>query len=357
MNSHLRLILVVLFFAFLIGGARAESAAIGGLYEVCIGTNDALMQIRYWERFGFTVGQSGELNADEALRLYGVKSRLRSIRLNHQDADHGLIRLMIWEQPVNEGLQLSPMKVLGNRWASMMTADLYNVLNHAEAAQSAGLPIYFVAPQRNVIPSPLAKPVPFIDPIFTIRDFVLIQPFARQVMFQRFGYTRPLYGRINEASFFRASQVTHVGLVTSSAQSSLKFYDEVLGLLRTEDNRESDYRNVVARNLFDLQPGERYFITSFDDPRSSTEFEKMRSGRLIVFRFPPELNLTDKRIYSRPGSLGVSLYTCRVKNLAEYHARIRAGAATNLTEIITNEFGERSLSFTAPDGYFWTLME
>jgi catechol 2,3-dioxygenase-like lactoylglutathione lyase family enzyme len=337
-------------------GQAQTPPAISGLYEVCIGTRDELAHIRYWQRFGYRVGEMGELSAADARRLYGVNSRLRSIRLHHQDADHGLVRLMVWETPVNDGLALSRMRVLGNRWAAMMTNDLYNVFNHVEAMSLRGSPIYFTEPLMNVMPLGGKNDLPFVDPIHAIREFAFALPETRHVIYQRFNYTRPLYGRVNESSFFRASQVTHAGLVTDCAQEQLAFYDEVLGLLRTEDNQRSDHTNQTARRLFELQPGESYSITSFDDPRSSREFAKMRSGRLIVFRFPTAVKVEEKRPLSRPGSIGLSLYTLRVRDIASYHARLKGGAAAKLTEIVRNEFGERSVSFVAPDGYFWTLV-
>lgn len=71
---------------------------------------------------------------------------MRSIRLYHQDADRGLIRLMIWEKPTNDALPMSSMKVKGNRWATTLTADLLNILNHAEDAESANLSVKYTSP-------------------------------------------------------------------------------------------------------------------------------------------------------------------------------------------------------------------
>jgi catechol 2,3-dioxygenase-like lactoylglutathione lyase family enzyme len=264
---------------------------------------------------------------------------------------------MVWEKPTGKGLGLSRMRALGNRWAAIMTADLSGVLNHVEAARRAGHPIYFTPPLMSLIPLNAGPATPFVDPLYAIREFAFALPEARHVIFQRFNYTRPLYGKLDENSFFRASQVTHVGLVTDCPQQSLAFYDNTLGLLRTEDNARSDHTNEAARVLFELKPGESYFITSFDDPRSSKEFAQTRSGRLIIFRFPPEVPLEDRRADSRPGVLGLSLYTLRARDLATYHTRLKQSAASGVTPILRNEFGERSFSFIAPEGYWWTLVE
>ncbi len=82
-----------------------------------------------------------------------------------------------------------------------------------------------------------------------------------------------------------------------------------------------------------------------------------RSGRLYIVRFPEEINLESRFEAAQPGSLGMSLYTYRVKGIQEYCDRIQASNIQKVTDIISNEFGEMSFSFTAPDGYFWTLLE
>ncbi len=86
---------------------NSEQHTIQGIYEVCIGVAEPISAIQYWQQFGYRIGNTGELNAAEAYKLYGVNSALRSIRLYHQNSDHGLIRLMIWQNPINPGLGIS----------------------------------------------------------------------------------------------------------------------------------------------------------------------------------------------------------------------------------------------------------
>ena len=83
------------------GNLAARPACVGGLYEICVGVPDLAASIAYYERFGCHAGRFGTLDASAARALYGVDSALRSVRLQHQDADHGLVRLMHWERPVN----------------------------------------------------------------------------------------------------------------------------------------------------------------------------------------------------------------------------------------------------------------
>jgi catechol 2,3-dioxygenase-like lactoylglutathione lyase family enzyme len=341
-------------------GDATRATSIEGIYEVCIGVREPISAIQYWEQFGYRIGQLGELSEAAAKQLYGVNSALRSIRLYHQEADHGLIRLMVWQTPTLEGLGMGSMKVKGNRWATTLTADMLNILNQVEEAAKAGLSIKYTNPHWEIIYNKERKSRPFIDPAIGVREMMVLQPLTRQVLFQRFGYTLPDYGQINENAAFKTSQFTHMGIVIQDdSKETLKFYEEVLGLLRVRDDVETSYESSLAgREIFDLEPGEKFFVTAFDDPRSSkTNISAARSGRLYIIRFPDALRLESHFARSQPGCLGMCLYTYRVDGLEVYGKSLKASQAQDITEIVGNEFGEKSLSFSAPDGYFWTLLE
>ncbi len=338
---------------------QSQSTSIEGIYEVCIGVQEPIAAIQYWEQFGYRIDRVGELSSSAAKQLYGMNSSLRSIRLAHQHADHGLIRLMVWQNPTNEGLGMGSMKVKGNRWATTLTADGLNILNHVEEAAKAGLPIKHTNPHWEIIYNKERKSRPFIDPAIGVREMLVLQPLTRQVLFQRFGYTLPDYGQINENAAFKTSQFTHMGtVIQDDSKETLKFYEEVLGLLRVRDDVETSYESSLAgREIFDLEPGEKFFVTAFDDPRSSkNDFLTARSGRLYVIRFPNSLPLDSQFEQAKPGCLGMCLYTYRVRGLEVYCEHIKETQAQNITAIVSNEFGEQSFSFTAPDGYFWTFL-
>jgi catechol 2,3-dioxygenase-like lactoylglutathione lyase family enzyme len=340
-------------------GEATQATSIEGIYEVCIGVSEPIAAIQYWQRFGYRIDRMGELPAAAAQQLYGVNSALRSIRLAHQNADHGLIRLMVWQHPTNEGLGLKSMKVKGNRWATTLTADALSILNQVEEAARAGLSIKYTNPHWEIIYNKDRKSRPFIDPAIGVREMMVLQPLTRQVLFQRFGYTLPHYGQIDENAAFKTSQFTHMGIVIQDdSKETLKFYEEVLGLLRVRDDVETSYESSLAgREIFNLQPGGKFFVTAFDDPRShQTDFLAARSGRLYIIRFPDSLKLESQFEQAQPGCLGMCLYTYRVRGLEKYRDRIKASQAQKLTDIVSNEFGEQSLSFVAPDGYVWTLI-
>jgi catechol 2,3-dioxygenase-like lactoylglutathione lyase family enzyme len=339
---------------------QKQSPAIEGIYEVCIGVSEPIAAIRYWEQFGYRIDRIGELSVEVAMQLYGVNSGLRSIRLAHRNADHGLIRLMVWQNPTHEGLGMGSMKVRGNRWATTLTADMLNILNQVEEAAKAGLSIKYTPPHWEIIYNKERKSRPFIDPAIGVREMMVLQPLTRQVLFQRFGYTLPDYGQIDETSAFKTSQFTHMGLVIQDdSKETLKFYEDVLGLLCVRDDVETSYESSLAgREIFDLEPGEKFFVTAFDDPRShKTNLSAARSGRLYIIRFPDSLKLESQFGQAQPGCLGMCLYTYRVRGLEEYRDRLTVSQARNVTDPFSNEFDEQSLSFIAPDGYFWTLLE
>lgn len=337
----------------------SQENLIGGIYEACIGTQAPIPFIQYWEHFGYRIGKLGELSAAAANQLYGVNSPLRSIRLYHQDSDRGLIRLMVWDHPINQGLGMSSMKVKGNRWTTTLTADMLNILNHAEEAVSAGLPIKVTNTYWEVIYKTQKQKQPFVDPPVGVREMMLLQPLTRQVLFQRFNYDLPFYGKINRNATFQTSEITHMGIVVrDDSKEILRFYEDVLGLLRVRDDVETSYESSEAgRVFFDLKPSEKFIVTAFDDPSSSiSDFQAARSGRLYIVRFPESIDLENRLSQAQPGCLGLSLYTYKVHKLETFFNRVQASNAKKVTEIVPNEFGETSFSFVAPDGYFWTLV-
>jgi hypothetical protein len=96
-----------------------------------------------------------------------------------------------------------------------------------------------------------------------------------------------------------------------------------------------------------------FFLTAFDDPRSSVyDLMAVRSGRIYIIRFPESIKLDSQFEAAQRGSLGMCLYTYRLSNIEEYFDRIKSSNAQKLTNIFVNEFGENSFYFVAADGYF-----
>ena len=330
----------------------------GGVFEVVIGTDDLLGQVRWWTQFGYRIGERGALAAAEAEALYGVASAARSVRMRHQDADHGLVRLVEWERPTGPGLGTAPLRVQGSRWTAMLSADVVSVSNHAQQAEWDGAEQHFVPPQWAQIYQPPAGNDPFFSALVGVREMLLTRPQTRQVLFQRFGYSVPHYGRVNETAFFPTSQVTHFGLLHHGDHPEwLAFYDR-LGLVRARHAEAFSPAGPGARVVWDLQEGDGDATTDFDDPRSVPgNFQSYRSGRLKIVRFPDTLDTPDRRADAKLGALGMTAYVYRVRDLDAAQGAVAEGGATDVSEAAPDEFGDRAFSFTAPDGYAWVLVE
>ena len=343
-------------------GPGASTGCVGGLHEACVGVPDLDEAIADFAAWGWRSGLRGRLDASAAEALYGHRSALESVQLLHGTSDHGLVRLMKWETPRNAGTGLRPdLRGIGSRWGVRVTQSVYNVVNHAERALQAGAPLVLLPPQLAVIGEVSGERAarPFRDPVVGVREMVLLQPHYRQVVFERFGYESPRYGAIEPDSLLRASQHTHFGLMVADDDGRIfDFYDRVLGLKRTHEERVPYANATGSRSIFGLAPGEGFHMVDFDDPRTGPALAERRSGKLKCVRFAADAKIDDLRELARPGCLGYSLYTWRVADLAAMRARLAATAGvTDLGDIRPDEFGRASLGFRAPDGYHWQLMQ
>ncbi|MEM7500433.1 MAG: VOC family protein [Pseudomonadota bacterium] len=339
----------------------AENVDIKGVYEVCIGVPDLIEQIRFWGQFGYRVGEQGALSAREAQALYGVDSDVKSVHLRHQDADHGLVRLMQWSRPKNSGIGITyDLRQEGGRWTVQLTESTLDILNHAEDAKGKGLPWNSLSPHWLQI-YPMDKGEPFIDPPIGVREALIAHPLQRIAPFERYNYEKPGYGAIDPASFLKTSQFTHFGImIRKDDDSILDFYESALGLMRQKEYvMEGGAAHCVkgAGDIFALQADEVYYVTDFDDPRSSLEIKQHRSGRLKFIRLKEECEMPVVWDRQRPGSLGMSLYTYRVRSAEDFRRRVADYGASNVTEVLPNEFGKPSFSFIAPEGSSWNLIE
>jgi len=316
---------------------------------------DLAAGIAYYERFGCRAGTPVELDAAAARALYGVDSAVRSVRLRHLDADHGLVRLMQWERPVNDGLGIdASLRCIGSRWGVRVTSDVLRIANHAQRARELGAPIAVIDPILAVIGEVVGggAPAPFVDEIVGVREMVVLQPHYRQGFFPRYGYDSPLYGRIDPHCLFRTSQHTHFGMmIVHDDHQVLRFYDETLGLQRWFDAERPYAQATGSRQIFGLEPGETHWMVDFDDPRSGHALEERRSGKLKIVRFASSSRLPDRLDRSRPGSLGYSCYTWRTNDVEALWKRVSASGATHVTDVVPDEFGTRAFGCRAPDGY------
>lgn len=337
----------------------SEKPEIRGLYESCIGVPNLIESIRFWGQFGYKVSQHGELESKQAKKLYGVDSTLKSVQLQHLDCDHSFIRLMQWDKPRNTGIGVTKnLRQDGGRWGVVLTRSILNILNHVEDAIAQGQPWNYMFPHWLQVYA-MDKGEAFIDRPIGVREGIATHPFHRLALFERYNYEKPTYGNIDDASFLQTSQFTHHGIMLRADDASaLKFYDECLGLLKQKEHSLGGKPTCSSGNkvTFDLSDDEIYHIHDYDDPRSSLDIAKHLSGRLKIVRMSKSADMPDVYDQSRPGSLGMSLFTYQVRDIESYRDRVIEGGATDVTEIIENEYGAPSIVLTAPDGNVWSLV-
>ena len=342
----------------------AEPQAVGGLYETGIGVPDLDTATEYWGSFGFRAGPEASLDAAVAEGLYGHSSALTSRRLLHQDADHGLIRLMCWEFPINDGVGLKPLRGHISRWTGQFVRSAADVSNHARIAETNGLPINDLPPTfidlSTYNPGLFdgKAPRPFLDPVIGVSEYSLIQPLSRQAFLERFNYESKMLGTYNDDCLFPATQIAHIGLMfTSDDHGVYDFYDQTLGLKRVSDAPIPYEKATASRDAYDLVESDTYWAVNFEEPGSGTGMDERRSGRLLMFRFESGSNLEDLSELARPGCLGHSLNTWRIRDLNAFHDECGAAGCTNLTSIQPDEFGVEAFTCKTPDEFIWTFIQ
>jgi catechol 2,3-dioxygenase-like lactoylglutathione lyase family enzyme len=338
--------------------------AIGGLHEACFGVPDLDAAAAYWRAFGFAPIATGSLGAEAARTLYGVHSALESVRLRHLDADHGLVRLMRWAEPLGIGIGIAPLRAHGSRWVGQFVRSVLDIANHGAAARRAGMPLMDIAPSFIDLsafnPQLFGghKPQPFRDRLLAVREYTLIQPLWRQALLERFHYDSPLLGRIDDQSLLRASQIVNASMmITSDDPAVYSFYERVLGLKAAPVQEVPWEQAMASRGVFDLRDGETHWLYTYEEPRSGATADTRRSGRLYLFRFLPSSALPDRRAVSQPGHFGCTLYTWRVRELARFRAACRDGGCTQLGELLRDEFATEAFRCVTPDGMSWAFQQ
>lgn len=320
---------------------------ISGIFENCVGSKDIEATLKYWAEFGYKEVNRGQLTAEQAELLYGYKSDLTSLRLqNGNSSDHGLVRVMWWKQPRNVGLGHTLPVVEGSRWFASLTRDIYAIADAFTDDKANGGNWIYTEPVR-AIEAIGNVGTGLYNRFVGVREMFVIGPETRQAFFQRYNYNRPGYGTIDPNSPLLVSEGTHSSLITSD-HSLASFYAEAFGLIPQEINgKRSGYQNPSTRQTLMLSDGQEFYLSAFASPKTNV-------GPFQVYS--PLYPTPDKRDYSQPGSLGLSLFTYQVENITAFHQRVCLSAATNVTPILSNEFGEPSFGLVAPDGMYWVIV-
>ncbi len=328
------------------------------MFEVAIGVVDVDAAIHHWEQFGFAVQAKGALERSAAQALYGTDSAVQSYRMGHQHADKGLVRLMQWEWPIADGLQMAPLRTPGNRWTVQRTDDLLQVWTHAEVARRQGKPIQVLGPVLNArIAAPVVAHQPFVAPVPASYNLQMFQPQWQQIVMQRQGIDTSRLGSLAASSLFHASEVCHYALVVHTGElGRFDFYDQVLGLHRTAQRRFEYELESPASDMLGLRQGEAFTEIDFDDPRAQDDTARSTAGRLRVFAIETATG-DEQRIDTQPGCLGYSMYTVLTNNIETLRHEVSKARSANVGPLTADEFGQRAFTFRAPDGFYWAAID
>ena len=335
-----------------------KSGLTGGIYDIGVGVTNLEAAKVFWQACGYRPGPEGRLEAAAAKALYGVDSAVTSIRLLHQNATAGLIRLMKWDTPTGPGLQMAPLRTHGCRWSVHRTDNIANAYAHGEIIKRQGKPIHLVGPHYNFnLARKFTEKKPFEEHLPVYGDVLLFQPEAQLVAMTRMNFPVPKYGTINEESPLRLSEGCHMAVVVQGDDLSIfDFYEDVIGFKRYHQADIAYQPGYMPSDMFELTPDESFSEVDFDDPAAGDHPTEHLPGRLRCFLMRSPKAPDDRLALAQPGNLGHSLYSVRVTDIDAMHARVAASAATRLTEVQPDEYGLPSFSFIAPDGFTWMVM-
>lgn len=339
--------------------SKAKTGLIGGIYDIGVGVSDLDAAQTFWESCGYRRGPEGTLDSAQAKELYGVESAVTCVRMLHQNATAGLIRLMKWGHPTGPGLQMAPLRTHGCRWSVHRTDNIANAYVHGEILRRQGKPIHLVGPHYNFnLARKLEDKKPFAKTLEASGDVLLFQPEAQLVAMTRMNFAVPKYGTINEDSPLRMTEGCHMAVVVQGDDLSIfDFYEDVIGFKRYHQ-ADIGYRpGYMPSDMFDLTPDESFSEVDFDDPEAGDDYAEHLPGRLRCFLMRSPKPADDRMARAQPGNLGHSLYTVRVSDINALHKRVLDSDATEVSNVIADEFGAPSFSFRAPDGFVWVAME
>jgi hypothetical protein len=327
------------------------NTGISGVYEVVVGTTDAAFTIRYFNEFGFTVIDSATLTKTQAQALYNVPSAATSYRLQNGSIDsHGLLRIIQWQELLGPGVGYTEPETVGQRMSVMLTKDiirLEDVYKALRAQQQRWLPTI------PVFDDPLrinkSNELDFFKRPVGVRENAVYGEFFNHVFFQRYGYSIPGYGTINEKSNLKTSEFTHHDfMIIVDSMQQLMYLQTALGL-RAENKPtvDGDYLRG-PKATFLMADGYSHFYQGFVSPNNIC-------GKLKFF-MAHNRNKPNAAAHQRLGEPGITMHSFYTPKLSFVHNLVsRHGLKPS--NIQKNEFGEISFVFRGPEGATWQIIE
>lgn len=350
-KSVLSLLLACSLFANRGLSQTLPETGISGVYEVMVAVKDARYAMRYFGEFGFMLKDSAQFSAAQAKELYGVDSQLSTYRLQNGSIDsHGLIRILVWEKPLGEGVGYAMPETIGQRMAVMLTNDIIRLMDIYKSERANGekwLPI------EPIFDDPLRikanQKVDFFNRPVGVRETAVYGDFFTHVFFQRYGYTINGYGTVGPHSPLQSSEFTHHDFVIKGDIDQVtKYYAEALGMKPEQKEKSIDGDWLKGpKQVFQMPDGYSHDYRGFVSPNNIC-------GKLKFFA--PRAPKPDRSAHQRIGELGMTLHSFWTPKLQMvYDLLLKQNIKPS--KIQKNEFGENSFVFVGPDGVAWQIIE
>lgn len=341
--------LVTLFFALNQGMAQMPETNISGVYETMLATTTPQYEIRYFAEFGFRIIDSAALTAEQAYLIYGVRSALKTYRLQNGDIDsHGLLRLLVWEKPLGNGIGYSAPETIGRRISVMHCRDIMRLTDVFKQEKSNGKRLFITEPTFDVIyKSSKTENPDFFNRQVGVRENGVYGEYFAHVFFQRYGYDIPGYGTINPKAPLSTSEFTHHSFIVKGDSNAIKYYTRALGL--KQENAvvlDGDWQKG-PKAVFNMADGYAHLYVGFVSPNNIC-------GKLKFFF--PQQPVPDHSEHQKIGELGITLHSFYSNKIEMVYDLVRK-EGIKPTLIQKNEFNERSFVFTGPDGVSWQIIE
>ena len=331
-------------------GQPLPNTGISGIYEAVIASDKPAYHLKYFAEFGFKIIDSGTITKEHAKKLYGVPSVLKSYRLQNGEIDsHGLIRILVWENPLGNGVGYSEPESIGSRMMVMKTkdiirlTDLYKMLRTEKGELWLPTEPFFDDPVR------INKgETDFFKRPKGVRENAVYGEYFTHVFFQRYGYEIKGYGTINENTPLKTSELTHHDwFVKVDSMQQLMYLQTALGL-KAERVPEIDGDNLKGpKAVFLMKDGYTHWYQGFVSPNNIC-------GKLKFFM--PRGPKPDRSAHQRMGELGLTMHTFYTTKL-DYVLSMVKKHTLYPSEILKNEFGERCFVFRGPEGAAWQIIE
>ncbi len=327
------------------------NTGISGIYEAIIATDKPAYHLKYFAEFGFRIVDSALMNKEQAIKLYGVPSAVKSYRLQNGDIDaHGLIRLIVWESPLGSGVGYSEPETIGSRMMVMKTKDIVRLTDIFKMLRLEKQEKWL--PTEPLFDDPLRinknGETDFFKRPVGVRENAVYGEYFTHVFFQRYGYEIPGYGTINDNTPLKTSELTHHDwFITVDSMQQLMYLQTALGL-KAEKVPEIDGDWLKGpKAVFQMKDGYTHWYQGFVSPNDIC-------GKLKFFM--PRGPKPDNSAHQRIGELGLTLHSLYTRKLTYIYSLVKRHGLKP-SEILRDEFGEKSFVFRGPEGASWQIIE